>query len=117
MLMFLIFTGSDKSMCDEFKNSMMMEFEMSDLGKMRHFLAAEVKQSQNGIFICQKRYFREVLARFGMEENNAMKNPIVPGTKLQRDEDGEKIDATMFKQVVGSLMYLTVTRPDLMYGV
>jgi len=113
----LIFTGSDKAMCDEFKKSMMLEFEMSDLGKMKHFLGIEVKQSDGGIFICQRRYAREVLARFGMDESNAVKNPIVPGTKLTKDENGEKVDETMFKQLVGSLMYLTVTRPDLMYGV
>ncbi|KAL9295969.1 putative RNA-directed DNA polymerase [Arabidopsis thaliana] len=52
-----------------------------------------------------------------MDESNAVKNPIVPGTKLTKDENGEKVDETMFKQLVGSLMYLTVTRPDLMYGV
>lgn len=113
----VIFTGNSKAMCDEFKKSMMMEFEMSDLGKMRHFLGVEVKQGQDGIFICQRRYAREVLARFRMEESNAVKNPIVPGTKLQKDENGEKVDEIMFKQLVGSLMYLTVTRPDLMYAV
>ncbi|KAG7598707.1 Zinc finger CCHC-type superfamily [Arabidopsis suecica] len=113
----LIFTGNNIAMCDEFKKSMMLEFEMSDLGKMKHFLGVEVKQSSAGFFICQKRYAREVLARFGMEECNAVRNPIVPGTKLTKDEGGEKVDETMFKQLVGSLMYLTVTRPDLMYGV
>lgn len=113
----LIFTGSDMSMCDEFKSSMMMEFDMSDLGKMRHFLGVEVLQNSSGIFICKRRYAREVLARFGMANNNAVKNPIVPGTKLSKDEGGIKVDGTLFKQVVGSLMYLTVTRPDLMYGV
>ena len=46
-----------------------------------------------------------------MEERNAVKNPIVSGTKLTKDENGEKVDATMFKQLVWSLMYLTVTRP------
>lgn len=113
----LIFTGSDEAMCEEFKKSMMLEFEMSDLGKLRHFLRVEVKRSQDGIFICQRRYAREVLERFGMWESNAVKNPIVPGTKLQRDENGERVDETLFKQLVGSLMYLTVTRLDLMYGV
>jgi len=52
-----------------------------------------------------------------MENYNAVKNPIVPGTKLLKDDVGTKIDATMFKQVVGSLMYLTATWPYLMYGV
>jgi len=52
-----------------------------------------------------------------MENCNAVKNPIVPGTKLSKDDTETKVDATLFKQVVGSLMYLTATRPDLMYGV
>lgn len=84
---------------------------------MKHFLDVEVKQSDAGFFICQRRYAREVLARFGMEETNAVRNPIVSGTKLKKDEHGERVDETMFKQLVGSLMYLTVTKPDLMYGV
>jgi hypothetical protein len=96
---------------------MMIEFDMSDLGRMRHFLGMEVLQNFDGIFICQRRYAREVLARFEMENNNSVKNPIVPGTKLSKDEGGTKVDATLFKQMVGSLMYLTITRPDLMYGV
>lgn len=65
----LVFTGNDRDLCDEFKNSMMMEFEISDLGKMKHFLGVDVKQSREGIFICQRRYAREVLARFGMNES------------------------------------------------
>ena len=48
----LIFTGNDRSMCDEFKNSMMLEFDMSDLGRMKHFLGVEVKKCSDGIFIC-----------------------------------------------------------------
>ncbi|KAK9705165.1 hypothetical protein RND81_07G037600 [Saponaria officinalis] len=104
-------------MCDEFKKSIILEFDMSDLGKMKYFLGVEVKQCPGGIFICQRRYAREVIARFGMEDSNAVKNPIVPGTKLRKDEGGVKVDETQFKQLVGSLMYLTVTRPDLMYGV
>jgi hypothetical protein len=113
----LIFTGNDKSMFDEFKKSIMLEFNMSDLGKMKHFLGVEVKQCADGIFICQKRYAREVLARFDMESANAVKNPIVPGIRLSKNEGVVRVDETLFKQVVGSLMYLTVTRPDLMYGV
>lgn len=113
----LIFTGSDLSMCNEFKNSMMMEFDMSDLGRMKHFLGVEVLQNSNGIFICQRRYVREVLTKFEMASSNAVKNLIVPGTKLSKDEGGTKVDTTLFKQLIGSLMYLTVTRPDLMCGI
>ena len=52
-----------------------------------------------------------------MEKSNSVKNPIVPGVKLMKNEEGVKVDATMYKQLVGSLMYMTATRPDLMYVV
>lgn len=84
---------------------------------MRHFLGIEVIQNEAGIFICQRRYAREVLERFGMGSSNLVKNPIIPRTQLSKDEAGDGVDATMFEQVLGSLMYLRATRPDLMYGV
>nr|DAD39485.1 TPA_asm: hypothetical protein HUJ06_013808 [Nelumbo nucifera] len=111
----LIFTGNDESMFYEFKSSMMREFDMTDLGKMRYFLGVEVLQKTDGIYIRQKKYVLNVLKRFGMEESNFVYNPIVPGFKVFKDENGVKVDATFFKQVVGSLMYLTATRPDLMF--
>jgi len=66
-------------------------------------------QKTDGIFISQKRYAMNVFERFRMEKSNLVYNPIVPGEKLQKDEDGMKIDSTYYKQIVGSLMYLTAT--------
>ena len=113
----MIYTGNDWSMCDEFKESMMLEFDMTDLGRMRYFLGIEVMQNSDGIFICQRKYIREILTRFGMENSNAVKNPIVTGTKLSKNDGGATVDSTVFKQLVGSLLYLTATRPDIMYAV
>jgi len=113
----LIFAGNCKDICEEFKSSMQLEFDMTDLGKMRHFLGIEVIQNEVGIFICQRQYAREILLRFNMLESNSIRNPMVPGTILSKDDVGAPVDVTKFKQVVGSLMYLTATRPDLMYGV
>ncbi|CAL9016687.1 unnamed protein product [Prunus brigantina] len=113
----LIFTGNDACLIEEFKCSMKSKFEMTDLGKMRYFLGVEVLQSSKGIHLCQKKYAKDVLDRFGMRECNSVKNPIVPGSKLTREGGGKKVDATQFKQLVGSLMYLTATRPDLTYSV
>ena len=113
----LIFTGNDESMFEDFKNSMMHEFDMSDLGRMRYFLGIEVLQRDDGIYICQRKYAMEVLKRFGMEESNSVHNLIVPGFRVCKDTDGVKVDATFFKQMVGSLMYLTATRPDSMFVV
>jgi hypothetical protein len=113
----LIITRNYNNMCEEFKKLMMLEFDMSDLGKMRYFLGIEVLQNSEGIYVCQIKYAHEVLQRFGMDRSNLVKNPIVSGCKLSKDEKGTKVDANMFMQVVGSIMYLTTTRPDLMYSV
>nr|KYP57482.1 Retrovirus-related Pol polyprotein from transposon TNT 1-94 [Cajanus cajan] len=113
----LIYTGDDELMMEDFKRSMHGEFDMTDLGMMRFFLGIEVLQCSDGIYICQKKYALEILRRFGMEESNPICNPIVPGYKLCRDEEGIKVNETHFKQMVGSLMYITTTRPDLMFVV
>ena len=113
----LIFSGNDESMFSKFKQSMMAEFDMTDLGRMRYFLGIEVHQKGDGIFLSQRKYTQEVLERFGMEDCNPVHNPIVPGLKMVRDENGVKVDGTMYKQIVGSLMYLIATRPDIVYSV
>lgn len=113
----LLFTGNDDELLDGFKQSMKKEFDMTDLGRMRHFLGIEVVQRDDGIFICQRKYADEVIKRFGMQNFNHVGNPMVPGQKIGRDEAGVKVDPTLYKQMVGSLMYLTATRPDLMFVV
>ena len=111
----LIFTGNNESLINEFKASMKREFEMTNLGRMKFFLGVEILQTSGGIFITQRKYAQEVLKRFGMENSNSTKTPMVPGFKLTKDEGGTRTDPTQYKQIIGSLMYLTVSRPDLMY--
>ena len=113
----LIFTGNDELMFLEFKKSMVREFDMTDLGKMKYFLGVEVLQGPDGIHISQRKYALEVLKRFGMEDCNSVHNPIIRGFKILKDEKGVQVDETYFKQIVGSLIYLTATRPDLMFTV
>lgn len=93
------------------------EFAMTDLGRMKYFLGVEVIQDDDGIFISQKKYAEDVLKKFGMEECNAVRNPMVPGNRMTKEGDGSSVDSTSFKQLVGSLRYLTATRPDLIYSV
>ena len=113
----LIYTGDDEEMMMSFKCSMMKVFEMTDLGKMKFFLGIEVLQQDDGIFICQRKYALEILKRFGMIESCEVKSPMVPGSKLSKDINGAAIDESFYKQIIGSLMYLTSTRPDLVYSV
>lgn len=113
----LIYTGNDEGMFCEFRKSMRSNFAMTDLGRMRYFLGVEVKQVDDGILICQHKYAQDILARFGMENCNAVCNPMVPGNKLTKDEGGKSVDATKYRQMIGSLMYLLATRPDLTFSV
>lgn len=113
----LIYTGNDVELCEKFKKSMKLEFDMSDLGKMKYFLGVEVQQSSKGIHLCQRKYAGDILERFGMGGCNPVKNPIVPGTKLVKDGGEASVNSTLFKQLIGSLMYLSVTRPDIAFVV
>jgi len=93
----LIFTGNDSVMFTEFKKSMMDEFDMTDIGLMHYFLGIEVVQSTSGIFMSQKKYVREILNRFRMQDCNPTSTPMEFGLKLHQDPKGTKIDGTLYK--------------------
>jgi hypothetical protein len=113
----LIYTGNFEALFESFKCSVRKNFVMTDLEKMRYFLGVEVTQNDKRIFISQQKYAREILSRFDMKQCNIVCNPIVVGNKLSKDESGKKVDATNFKQMVGCLMHLLATRPELAYVV
>jgi len=113
----LIFTRNDGAMFNKFKNSIMKEFEMTNLGNMHYFLGLVVVQSNDAIFVCQKKYVRKIQNRFKMKDCNSTHTPVEFGLKLHKDEEGEKVDSMMYKQMVSSLMCLTAIGPDIMYAV
>ena len=90
---------------------------MTDMGLLRYFLGIEVEQSEKGIFISQAKYVNQVLERFNMQECKAAITPTVMGLKLSRDDSSKDFDPSSYKSIVGSLMYLTATRPDIMHVV
>ena len=100
-----------------FKVVMESEFEMNDLRLMKFFLGIEVQQYESGIFISQSKYASEVLKRFNMSNCKTVPTLVIIGLKLSKDDEGSTVDPMLFKMIVGSLMYLTTTRPDIMYGV
>lgn len=113
----LIFTGNSQSMIDELKKSMTKEFEMTDIGLMSYYLGIEVKQTDDGIFISQEGYAKEILKKFGMDKCNPVGTPIEHKAKPSKHDGGEAVDSTQFKSLVGSLRYLTCTRPDILFAV
>ena len=90
---------------------------MTDFSFLRCFLGIEVDQSENGVFISQDKYVEAVLKRFNMQNNKAAVTPTVMGLKLSKEDNSKDFDPKLYKSIVGSLMYLTVTRLDIMHVV
>ena len=90
---------------------------MKFLGMMHYFLGLEVGQYPDEIFLNQGKYVVEILKRFGMIDCKAMTTPMTTTMKLLNDDASEAIDATLYRQVIGSLVYLTNTRPNICFVV
>ncbi|KAG6489510.1 hypothetical protein ZIOFF_050781 [Zingiber officinale] len=112
----LIFTGSNKKMIEEFKDDMTQKYEMSDMGLLRHFLGMEIYQEEETVFICQKMYAETILKKFNMLGCNPVSTPLIMGEKLKKEDGGKAADVTHYRSLIGNLLYLTATRPDLMYA-
>ncbi|KAG6526934.1 hypothetical protein ZIOFF_009021 [Zingiber officinale] len=90
---------------------------MTNLGELHHFLGIEVLRSKHGIFITQESYAKEILKKFRMENANHISTPCVVRLKLSKHGEGKLVNPTMFRSLVGNLMYLAATRPDITYVV
>jgi len=113
----IIFGSPNSVLCEEFALSMKGEFEMSMMGELTFFLGLQIKQSPKGIFICQTKYTKELIKKFGMEDAKAIGTPMSPTTVLDEDSNGKLVDETMYRRMIGSLLYLTASRPDIMFSV
>ncbi|GJX76169.1 retrovirus-related pol polyprotein from transposon TNT 1-94 [Tanacetum coccineum] len=106
----------DPDMCDEFAKIMHDEFEMSMMGELNFFFGLQIKQMKDGIFFNQSKYIKEMLKKFGLEESKLMKTPMSSDTKLKKDEECESVDSTKYRGMIGSLLILTASRPDIMFS-
>jgi Reverse transcriptase (RNA-dependent DNA polymerase) len=112
----LIFTGNDEEMMHEFKNNMMKKYEMNDLGLLHCFLGIEIDQRNDEVFISQKKYDQNILSKFKMENCNPVMTPLLVNEKLVTEDGSGDADAAQYRSLVGSLLYLTTTRPDIIYS-
>jgi hypothetical protein len=113
----LLVTGNDTRLVEEFKQEMMQAFEMTDLGLMTFFLGIEIKQNENDVFIYQKKYAKEILKKFQMEECKTVSTPMNQKEKLSKEDGFDKVDEGYYRSLIGCLMYLTATRPDILFAV
>ncbi|GJX07723.1 retrovirus-related pol polyprotein from transposon TNT 1-94 [Tanacetum coccineum] len=113
----IIFSSTDHNACNIFSKEMSSKFQMSMMGQMSFFLGLQVSQSPGGIFINQAKYALETLKKYGMDLSDPVDTPMVDRLKLDEDLMGIPVDQTRFRGMVGSLMYLTASRPDLVFVV
>ncbi|GJY15613.1 putative ribonuclease H-like domain-containing protein [Tanacetum coccineum] len=113
----IIFGSTNKSWCDEFEALMKSRFQMSSMGELTFFLGLQVKQHKGGIFISQDKYVAEILKKFDLVNVKAAITPMETKVPLTKDEEAFDVDVHLYRSMIGSLMYLTASRPDIMYAV
>ncbi|GJZ79283.1 copia protein [Tanacetum coccineum] len=106
-----------QDMCDEFSKIMHDEFEMSMMSELKFFLGLQIKQMEDDIFFNQSKHIKEMLKKFGLEDSKPMKTPMSSDTKLMKDEECESVDSIKYRGMIGSLLYLTASRSDIMFSV
>ncbi|GJR95537.1 retrovirus-related pol polyprotein from transposon TNT 1-94 [Tanacetum coccineum] len=111
----IIFASTDPKACDIFSNEMSSKFQMSMMGQMSFFLGLQVSQNPRGIFINQSKFALEILKKFRMDSCDPVDTPMVDRLKHDEDPLGIPVDQTRFRSMVGSLMYLTASRLDLVF--
>lgn len=113
----LIITGDNNEEIQRVKENLSVRFQMKELGELKHFLGLEIDRSKEGVFLCQQKYATDLLNKYGMMECKSISTPMEANTKLCAHEGKDLEDTTMYRQLVGSLIYLTLTRPDITFAV
>ncbi|GJZ74646.1 uncharacterized mitochondrial protein-like protein [Tanacetum coccineum] len=111
----IIFGSTKKELCNAFENLMHDKFQIRSIGELTFFLGLQVEQNKDGIFISQDKYVGEILKKFGFTKVKIASTPIETQKPLLKDENGEEVDVHMYKSMIGSLMYLTSSRLDIMF--
>jgi hypothetical protein len=110
----IIFGATLDSLAHEFSEEMKQEFEMSMIGELNYFLGLQVKQTTEGIFISQSKYAKDLVKRFG---KSRARTPVSTSVKISSDLTGKSVDPSLYRSMIGSLLYLTASRPDIAFSV
>ncbi|GJR80214.1 putative ribonuclease H-like domain-containing protein [Tanacetum coccineum] len=113
----IIFGSTKKELCDEFEKLMKDKFQMSSMGELTFFLGLQVQQKKKGIFISQDKYVHEILRKFNYSDVKSASTPTDLEKPLVQDGDAADVDEHLYRSMIGSLMYLTASRPDIMFAV
>ena len=112
----IIFGATRHTLCERFAEKMSSRFKMSMMGELTYFLGLQIKQSAEGIFINQSKYIKDLLVKFGLKDSLAVKTPISNSDTVVAKETDKSVDYTHYRAMIGSLLYLTASRPDIMFS-
>jgi hypothetical protein len=113
----IIFGSTNQEFCEEFGKMMANEFEMSMIGELTYFLGLQIKQLKNGIFVSQGKYIKDMLKKFGIVDAEGISTPMGTNGSLDSDTSGNMVEQKMCRSMIGSLLYVTTSRPDVMFSV
>jgi hypothetical protein len=113
----IIFGSTNKVWANEFIRIMTKRFEMSMMGELKFFLGFQIKQLKDGTFISQTKYTHDMLKKFDMDKAKPIKTPMPSNGHLDLNEDGKSVDQKVYRSMIGSLLYLCASRPDIMLSV
>jgi hypothetical protein len=111
----IIIGSSSHTLVSKFQEMMESEFQMSMMEELTFFLDIQVKQTKQGTFVHQAKYTKDLIKKFNMAELKPVSTPMSIVTSLGPDEDGEVVDQREYTSMIGSLLYLTTTRPDIQF--
>nr|GEX38952.1 hypothetical protein [Tanacetum cinerariifolium] len=111
----IIFGSTSYKLCKQFEKLMTKKFEMSMMAELTYFLRLQIKQDDKGILICQEQYTRNLLKKYEISVSSSVKLPMVPLDNLGPDLVGKPVNETSYTEMIGLLMYLTATRPDIQF--
>ncbi|GJT52260.1 retrovirus-related pol polyprotein from transposon TNT 1-94 [Tanacetum coccineum] len=113
----IIFGSTSQNLCDDFAKIIHDEFDMSMMVALNFFLGLQIKKMEDGIFFNQSKYIKEMLKKFGLEDSKPTKTPMSTEIKLTKDYEADSVDSSKYRGMIGSLLYLTASRPDIMFSV
>jgi hypothetical protein len=113
----IIFGSTNESLCKEFSKLMQDEFEMSMMEELKFFLGIQINQCKDGLYVHQSKYTKELLKKFKLEDCKEMNTPMHQTYTLSKEDNGTKVDQNLYRGMIGSLLYLTASRPNILLSV
>jgi hypothetical protein len=113
----IIFGSTNQDFCEEFGKKMANEFEMSMIGEFSYFFGLQIKQLKNGTFVSQGKYIKDMLKKFRMVDAKSISRPMGTNDNLDSVASGNMVDQKLYRSIIRNLLYVTASRPDIMFSV